>query len=182
MPVGPLYLRLAGKARTVRTRSSRLRTHRKVRIGGVRTRVPVSHFWKDVIGVGRFRHPVTGQTFEVDQARIDRWIAKFRRMREAGIEIPTPVDHSDRAEDNRGFVVDARRVGGKLQLLHEVVGEDAAKLALRNRCSVFIDPDYTDEHGKRWGEVIAHSAFTPKPVISGQGEFVPFAASCLGIR
>lgn len=152
-------------------------THRVVRVGGKKKKLPVAYFWKDVIGTGKYRHPITGQTFEVDEKRIDGWIKKYEKMRERGIEIPTPVDHSDRAEDNRGFVVGARRVGGKLQLLHQVIGEDGARMACRNRCSVFIDPEFTDEHGKNWGEVIAHSAFTPKPVISGQGEFVPFAAS-----
>jgi hypothetical protein len=152
-------------------------THKTVKVGGKRKQFPVAYFWKDVIGVGKFRHPITGQTFEVDEKRIDGWVRKYEKMREQGIEIPTPVDHSDNAEDNRGFVVGARRVGDKLQLLHQVIGEDGARLACRNRCSVYIDPEFMDEHGKNWGEAIAHSAFTPKPVISGQGEFVPFAAS-----
>lgn len=178
MPVrGPLYLRLAGKARTVRARPPRLPTHRTVKVGGRRTRQPVAYFWKDVIGAGSFIHPVTGQRFRVTPGRIDAWVRRYQRMRRAGIEVPTPVDHSDRAEDNRGFVVGARRVGDRLQLLHQVVGHDGVKLAMRNRCSVYIDPNFVDERGREWGEVIAHSAYTPKPVISGQGEFVPFAAS-----
>jgi hypothetical protein len=182
MPHSPLYLRSLRKSRTKRVVLDRMPTHRKIRIGGVRKRLPVSYFWKDVINTGRFVHPVTGEKFEVTQERIDGWIKKYDRMRKAGIEIPTPVDHSDKASDNRGFVVGARRKGDKLQLLHQVIGEDAVKLAVRNRCSVFIEPDFKDEHGRNWGEVIAHSAFTPKPVISGQGEFVPFAASRSGGR
>jgi hypothetical protein len=152
-------------------------TSRKVKIGDVEKDIPVAYFWKDAIAVGEYVHPKTRQKLSVDAKRLDGLVEKFNAMRAAGIEVPAPMDHSARAADNLGFVVDARRNGDRLSLLHQVIGEDAALTALRNRCSLCIDPDFVDERGHRWGDAIVHSAFTPNPVITGMGEFVPFAAS-----
>jgi hypothetical protein len=149
----------------------------KVRVGDADKDVPVAYFWKDAISAGEYVHPATKQKLKVDSVRIDGWVDRFHKMRAAGIEVPTPTDHSSRAEDNIGFVVDARRNGDRLSLLHQVIGEDAALTALRNRCSLCIEPDYRDEKGRQWGDVFTHSAFTPVPVVSGMGSFVPFAAS-----
>jgi hypothetical protein len=52
-------------------------------------------------------------------------------------------------------------------------GHDGAAQPL----SLCIEPDYVDEKGRKWGDVFTHSAFTPVPVVSGMGSFVPFAAS-----
>lgn len=173
----PIYLRSKGQQETLAVTPSKYPTHVKLKVGSKSKKVPVTYFWKDAIQVGDYVHPLTGQKFSVDRSRIDHWVGKFNRMKRAGVEVPTPVDHSEAAEDNRGFVVDARRNGDKLKLLHQAIGKDAAIVAARNRCSVYIDPDFRDGNGKRWGEVIAHSAYTPKPVVHGQGAFVPFAAS-----
>jgi hypothetical protein len=152
-------------------------THLKVKVGNEDRQVPVAYFWKDTIQAGDYVHPATNQKLNVDAGRIDGWVDKFHQMRAAGIEIPTPTDHSHQAKDNLGFVVDAKRNGDRLSLLHQVIGEDAAMTALRNRCSLCIEPDYVDEKGRKWGDVFTHSAFTPVPVVSGMGSFVPFAAS-----
>jgi hypothetical protein len=180
MKHGPLYLRTAAKPSATRVTPKGLPTHVKVKLGGERKTVPVAYFDKPAISAGKYVHSVTGQRFKVTPERIDRWVEKFRKMKRAGVEVPTPVDHSDAAEDNRGFVVDARREGNTLVLTHQAIGKDAAKLALRNRCSVLIDPDFRDGNGHRWGDVIAHSAYTPKPVVHGHGSFQPIAASRAG--
>jgi len=151
--------------------------HLKIKVGDTEKDVPVAYFWKDAIQTGRYVHPTTKQELSVDAKRIDGWVDRFHQMRAAGIEVPTPKDHSARAEDNLGFVVDAKRNGDRLTLLHQVIGEDAAMTALRNRCSLCIEPDYVDERGRKWGDAFTHSAFTPVPVVSGMGSFVPFAAS-----
>lgn len=148
-----------------------------LKIGGEQKEVPCAYFWKDAIAAGEYVHPATKQSLSVDGKRIDGWVERFNQMRGVGIDIPTPADHSSKAEDNLGFVLEARRNGDRLQLLHQVIGEDAALTALRNRCSLCIDPDYTDEKGRNWGDCFTHCAFTPVPVIAGMGSFVPFAAS-----
>lgn len=150
----------------------------KVDVGGKPKDVPVSYFWKDVIGVGEYQHPKTGRTLNVDVPRMDAWVNKFHRMRSAGIEIPTPTDHSCNARDNIGYAVDAKREGDRLAMLHQVIGENNVEVALANRCSLCIDEEYKDEFGREWGDAIVHSAYTPTPVITGMGSFVPaFAAS-----
>lgn len=173
----PLYLTRRARPATRRVRTPGGLPDRIVtRLGGRRREVPVSYWEKDAIAVGRYRHPVTGQRFRVSRGRIDRWVRTFRRMRDAGVEVPVPVDHSDRAEDNRGFVVDARREGDRLRLVTQMIGEDGAVAAARNRCSVYVDR-LVDERERDWGEAIVHCALTPKPVVSDHGAFVPFAAS-----
>lgn len=152
-------------------------TEIEVKVGDAKKMFPVAYFEKDVIECGSYTHPETGQKFTVDQARLEQWASKFNQMRAAGAEIHCPVDHSQKAEDNRGFAIKMRREGNKLRVTQQVIGEDGALMALRNRCSVKINPNYKDEHGKFWGDCVEHVAFTPIPVISGQGPFVPIAAS-----
>lgn len=152
-------------------------TEIEVKVGNDTKKFPVAYFEKDVIETGDYEHPVTKQTFSVDERRIDNWVTKFNQMKAAGAEVHCPVDHSDKAEDNKGFVVKMRRDGNKLKSTLQVIGDDGALLALRNRCSMQFWPMYTDEKGRKWQDAIEHVAFTPIPVISGQGPFVPIAAS-----
>ena len=151
--------------------------HIEIVSGGQAKKVPCAYFWKDVIAVGKYVHPATKQELSVDAKRIDGWVEKFNRMRAAGVEFPTPADHSSGAKDNLGFVLDAKRNGDRLSLLHQAIGEDAAMIAVRNRASLCIEPEYHDEKGNKWEDVFTHSAYTPNPVITGMGSFVPFAAS-----
>jgi 2'-5' RNA ligase len=152
-------------------------THVNLTVGGEPRQLPVSYWEKDVIEPGVYEHPLTHELLVVTDDDIDQFVHKFNLMRAAGIEVPTPVDHSQAAEANRGFVVRARRVGRKLRLTHQAIGEDAAVLAARNRASICIDPDFVDERGRRWGKCFVHSAYTPLPVISGQGPFLPAASA-----
>lgn len=151
----------------------------KCKVGGVDKEFPVSYWMKDVIQAGDYIHPQTGQRFSIDATRMDGWVETFNKMRGAGVDIHAPSHHTDRAEHNKGFVVKAERVGDKLRLLHQVFGDDGALMAARNLCSIKVEPDYVDEKGQHWGEAIVHSAFTPTPVITGMGSFIPasFAAS-----
>lgn len=148
-----------------------------VKVGNENKKFPVAYFEKDVIETGDYEHPITKRKFSVDERRIDNWVNKFNQMKAAGAEVHCPVDHSDKAEDNKGFVVKMRRDGKKLKSTLQVIGDDGALLALRNRCSMQFWPMYTDEKGRKWQDAIEHVAFTPIPVISGQGPFVPIAAS-----
>jgi hypothetical protein len=133
---------------------------------------PVAYYWADAIRTGRYLHPATGQILDVDAHRLSRWLSNIRGMRAAGIDIPIPLDHSDRARDNMGYVLDARTQGPALQLLHQLVGADAIRMAARNKVSLGIDTDYRDGRGKAWGEAVIHSALTPVPVVPGQAGFV----------
>lgn len=155
-----------------------LPTKIKVKIGDEEKEIPVSYWQGDAIACGNYVHPVTGQKLAVDEKRLDAWVEKFNAMRAANRKIPTPTTHfGDDARDNVGEVIGMQRVGDRLKLMKMVKGERGAEIAAANSCSVKIDPDFVDEFGHHWGEAIVHSAFTPHPVVSGMGSFVPFAAS-----
>jgi hypothetical protein len=86
-----------------------------------------------------------------------------------------PVDHSTSARDNLGYIVDVKRDGDTLKLLHQLIGDDAIKLAARNKVSLGIDPMFSDGRGNVFGDCIIHSSLTPIPVVPGQDGFVPLS-------
>lgn len=187
----PLYLSAASDHATVTLSPREGRpTKIKAKIGDEDRELPVTYLEKDVIEVGDYVHPITKQRFNVNEQRIEHWAKTVRDMNAAGLEIPTPIDHVETqlarskhdepyvsAADNLGFVVDARRVGNKLRLTHQLIGEDALIKAMRNRASIYVLPEFIDEKGRKWADCIMHSAYTPQPVVSGMGGFMPIAAS-----
>lgn len=157
-------------------------TERTLKVGNENKSYPITYLDKDVIEEGQYVHPRTGRVVHATRQQIKDWVTKFNQMSESGaLEPGVPVDHSLNSRDNLGFVKAARAVEFvnpatnekrlRLRLTHAVIGEDAALIALRNRASLGIDPDYVDGKGKRWGSVIVHSAITPDPVVAGMGEF-----------
>lgn len=139
---------------------------------------PTRRFLKDMLRVGVYTHPVFGWELDVTRERLDRFVAAFNRMQGNGIDVEVPVDHSFEAEDNRGYVTSMYRDGDTLYGVHEMRGEQAIALAGMNKnVSVWIEPDYTDGEANAYGEAIIHSSIVQQPVVPGQGEFVPLAAS-----
>jgi hypothetical protein len=136
---------------------------------------PVAYFWADGIHTGRYVHPAGRFELFVDRQRLDTWAGNFRRMKEAGVDVPVPVDHSTSARDNLGFVIDVQREGDTLKLLHQLIGEDAIKLAARNKVSLAIDPNFTDGQGNTYGDCVVHSSLTPIPIVPGQAGFIPMS-------
>lgn len=176
----PLELSVAGRDESAKPLPLGLEgypTHVDIKVGDELKRLPVAYFEKDVLETGHYADEKTRQEFDVTESHLDSWADSFNKMRAAGTEVHCPVDHSDKAEDNRGFAIKLRRDGNKLKTTMQVFGEDGALMALRNRCSVKINPNYIDEKKRNWGNVIEHVSFTPVPVIRGQGPFVPIAAS-----
>ncbi len=141
-------------------------------------RINASRFRKDCIPVGAWVLP-DGRKLDVTAQRMDRWIASHKAMRVAGIRIPFPVDHSNKSADNWGFVEDLQREGNTLYAVLDVPrADEASKLGTTIReVSISVDPNYRDGTGKEWGEVIRHVAPCTEPVVSGQENFVPIAAS-----
>ncbi len=136
---------------------------------------PAAYFWADAIRTGRYVHPLGRFELNVNRQRLDTWERNYRRMREAGIGVPVPVDHSSRARDNLGYVVDVKRDGDRLLLLHQLIGDDAIKLAARNKVSLGIDPAFKTSAGETIGDCIIHSSLTPNPVVPGQQGLVPMS-------
>lgn len=140
---------------------------------------PVQRFRKELIRVGSWVHPDTGQDIEVTPERIDHWVAQFARMKADGVKVPVPSDHSNAAKDQRGWVVEMFREGDSLIGLLEVTGQDAILEAARNDVSVqILDLTQTTAGGlKEYPDAIGHVALTPVPVITGMKGMVAISAS-----
>lgn len=133
---------------------------------------PVRYFWADGIRCGKYTHPTKGFTLDVDRKQMDTWVLAHKRMREAGVDVPAVADHSEKARDALGNVIDIKREGDVLRVLHQLVGEDAHRMAARNKVSLGISPNFRDGKGVVYGSAVVHSALTPVPVVPGQAGFV----------
>jgi hypothetical protein len=144
----------------------------------IRDGQPVRRFRKDLISAGTYRHPGGQWTLEVTPERMDRWVAAFGRMRDGGVDVEVVVDHRMDAEAVRGYLVGMDREGDTLYGVHELIGEDAIRLASTvKNVSVLIEKDFRDGQGRSYGEAITHSSIVQQPLVPGQKGFVPIAAS-----
>jgi hypothetical protein len=136
---------------------------------------PATYFWKEMIHAGNYVHPTRGYALDVDQDRLQRWAATGQKMLAAGVPVPINCDHSDRARDVVGYVMQFKLDGDQLLGLCQFIGPDAALTAARNWVSVGINPNFTDGQARPWGEAIVHLALTPVPVVPDQGGFLAAA-------
>lgn len=134
-------------------------------------------FRKELIREGTWVHPSRNFRLSVTRDRMRRWVEKFRLMRERGIRVPVPFGHSYDPKENAGFVEELVLDGNVLfAVLNIPRPEDARKLGQTVKdVSLSINPDFRDGQGRRYGEVIEHVALTTRPVVSGQGDFVPLS-------
>lgn len=154
---------------------------RKFSDGDVNTQV----FKKDMLSVGVYEHPIFGWTMDITEERLHRFVAAFKQMRENGVDIEVPIDHSFSASDNLGYVIDMFIENNNEGIptlfgMHEIRGADAIGIVERNKnVSVIIDPGFKDGKGNSYGEAIVHSSVVQQPVFPGQGDFkaVGIAAS-----
>jgi len=144
---------------------------------------PVQRYVKDLIKVGLYVHPFAGWELDVTPERMDRWVAAFGQMKEAGIDVEAVKDHSFNADDVVGYVVDMFRdvdEDGKPTLfgVHELVGEESIALAGRvKNVSIWLEQNYVDGTGREFGEAIIHSSIVQQPVAPDQKGFVPVKAA-----
>lgn len=147
--------------------------HPKTRNG-----LPCHYFWRQAIADGQYTDDERDITCAVTPLRRKTWEANYRKLREQGEEPPVVMDHADtKSTATLGYVVDVRQNGKWLEELHQYLGDDSRDIALKNKISVGIHPKYKTGNGVFLGDCIIHSATTPRPVVPGQGDAVPFAAS-----
>jgi hypothetical protein len=139
---------------------------------------PVRRFRKELLRVGEYTHPGTGQKFSVSREGIGRMAETFRRYTAAGNKAPLPIGHEnwEDPERNRGWAIDAFAEGDSLVGIVELVG-DGIKLAGTSDVSIYAEPSFTDSKGNSYEWVIRHVALCTDPVILGLDGFVPLAAS-----
>lgn len=133
---------------------------------------PVKYFWADAIRTGVYHNHAKRFTLAVDRPRMDNWVKTFALMKQQGVDVTVNADHSDKAANALGYVVDMRREGDTLKVLHALIGDDAIRMAARNKVSLGVDPDFVDGTGNRYGDAVVHSALTPVPVVPGQGGLI----------
>lgn len=143
------------------------------------------HYWADVLSVGDWHLP-NGRILNVTPQRLERLARNVNLAVSRNVELPICDDHKEpkngekktpreTAEKCRGYLGGAKFDGKTLHLLHSFIGEDSLDVALKNKVSIGIDPDFKDSYGNRYGEAVRHSALTPRPVIHNQRGFVKAA-------
>lgn len=139
-------------------------------------------YWKELVRVGNWIHPVTGQKVDIEEEHLSYWLSQFREMIDSGLKVPINEDHSPRAKDSHGFCVDVR--------IREVQGEDGSPvpalfglMELEDEWADKVDQggiqdvsagikDRKDGHGKTWKSILDHIALTVYPVLEGQSGFI----------
>jgi len=142
--------------------------------GNVMLSAAPARFLKEIIRVGRYRHPQrAGETLDITEERLRRWVDNFYA---APAKVWVPYRHSTDPQDNTGWVEDLFLDDGRLYAVLRITDEGAATL-LRDGTvadvSVAVEPDFADMTGRRWGEVIRHVALTVDPYIRNQSGFIP---------
>lgn len=146
----------------------------------------ITQYKKDMIKLGTYIHPIHKWKLNVTEDRLYKWLTNFKAMRENGVDVEVPLDHSFSAEKNLGYVIDAmveKDAKGVLTLfgILAVKGEEANNVIERNKnVSVWIAENYTDGKGTFYGEVIKHCSVVQQPVMPQQESFVQIAASMQG--
>lgn len=136
-----------------------------------------NRFVKDVLRVGRWKHPVTGQEVEITQARINNLVRNCEEYRQTldRKAIPYQDGHNFDAKRTLGWWTQFFSHGDRLYGIVEATDEEAAKKmeagSIRS-VSARIDANVADTKGKVYDEVFTHVCATPLPVLDGQQDFI----------
>ena len=141
---------------------------------------PCRYFWKESLPIGDYLDKA-GTPFKVTPDRVENLIRNFNRAKAKGFLPSSPSRHEKDGAVNFGFIVDARKnEKGSLELLHQMIGEDAIKAAARNKSSICTVANVTDETGDQYDELIDHNAVIPDPQLNNLDDFQPALAASRG--
>lgn len=135
----------------------------------------ITYAWKVMAAPGDYTHPVDNRSFKLTEADFRQMERTHRELRDKQGYFPYfPVKHTltPTGKENLGKVIDVIEHDGLLVGLHEIVGDEAKKIAARNESSIYFQPQWVDQFGKKWPNVIIHNAAIPDPVLTGLGGFV----------
>jgi len=138
-------------------------------------------FRKDVLRVGRWKHPITGQDVEITPLRLQRLAGATRAFLRTQDRRALPFQDGHCWDSMKtlgwwdSFHVDGDRLVGEVDVTDTAARRKIIEGSLRS-VSVRIDSDVKDSAGTSYEEVISHVAATPAPVIDGQQDFVALAA------
>lgn len=163
--------------------------HAPIELSGAQGDTPL-RYWKDALACGSYVHPTqkypkghakAGQSvcFSVDRDDLAALCGSYSEMASCGDEPPVVKDHAENSDNTLGYIKAARispENPDRLQLLHEFTDPAARDVALRNKVSVKLQPNYRMSNGKVLSLAISHVATTPKPVITQQSDWAIAAA------
>lgn len=137
-----------------------------------------SLFEKDMLRIGSYTHPSKGWTLNVDRQYMDRLAHNFRQMKSMGIGVPVTQDHSKKAKDACGELVDVFVRGNRLIGVH-AIDEGAEELTTKSGIgtSVEINRNYVTTGRHRLGPALTANSIVQHPVVNHQHDFVKVAAS-----
>lgn len=118
----------------------------------------------------------------VDDKLIDHWVDTFDRMKDNGVDVPVPIEHSEDPEDRRGTVVALRKEFNKergVDSLYAYVTfrKGSENLAEHSQVSLFSPPDMKDGVGNKYTRPITHVAITDYPLVPGLSRWSRSAAA-----
>ncbi len=144
-------------------------------------------FRKDILKIGRYTAP-EGELF-VTSEKMNHWVKSSRDMKKAGLKIPVPWGHTDRAKPktleereyweskyNAGFLDSLEVNGDTLSAIIDVpLTADAERVGtIVQEVSPQIEMHWRDGTGRTWDNVITHLALVTQPVVPNQSNFVPY--------
>jgi hypothetical protein len=124
-------------------------------------------FWKEAAHAGTFHKGY--QRIEITPRHLSHWERSYREMRQLGLSVPVPVEHTRDPERRRGEVVDmALRTNSRgLPALYAKVkfrDAEAAKLS-GSGVSVYVPREVQTGAGRTFKSPVEHLAITDYPVI-----------------
>ncbi len=139
-------------------------------------------FKKEVLRVGRWTHPVTGEDLDFDQAFLERLAKNTAQWIELGNKVWFPAGHTADVRANLGFwprfEVEGERLVGQVDVLDDEAASKVGKTI--QDVSAAIHFGAVASTGQDFEAVIEHVAATPEPVIPGQTNFVRLAREAGG--
>lgn len=120
----------------------------------------------------------------ITKERINHWVKQHEEMRKAGLNIPAPAFHDQKAvpganissKDNFGFWEELKQdeQGRMVGVIDVPVEADAEKIGKTvKETSIFAVPKFVDGLGREWNDVITHIACCTSPIEPGQENFKP---------
>ena len=147
-------------------------------------------FKKPIVTTGVYTIPGdVPRKVKINQDRLDNWKDQFDKMKEAGVSVPAPWNHSKealpmsvgndgtlpRSDINAGWWdklwVEDGTLWGELDVPQSA---DAVKIGTNvKETSIYVRPDFEDGSGNKWQDSLMHIALVTHPIENGQGNFTP---------
>jgi hypothetical protein len=145
-------------------------------------------FKKPIVTTGIYTIPgETPKKVEITKDRLNHWVQQFDSMKEAGISVPAPWNHSKdalpmsvgndgtlpRSDINAGWWDKIWMQDGTLWGELDVPrSEDAVKIGTNvKESSIYVRPEFNDGSGNKWDDSLMHIALVTHPIENGQGNF-----------